>query len=254
MKASFLCTVLFVAASACAAQVEPADPVPNSETLEEAKAAVTKESGALVLDALQALKTRVPPVMIHAEHAVFNETREIAVLESVNVQGAPVDDAPSFEAIASGVVVLPDGGARVLARGDVVGVGSLIVGGVFENTGDHAIYIDFASGRAVTLEPGDVLYVGTYERLLRPDQIPGAQHGSQRGGGVVVPPPPVASHCWVCSCDCSKPGGGSCSITVEATAQTDCSGINDVLCQCTTEGGNGTTSNCVRMLAPCEQN
>lgn len=259
MRISLLCLAMFVPVSACAAQVEPMDPSPKSKTLEETDGLVTKDSGALVLEAIQALKTRVPPVEVDAKHAFFNETLEIAVLESLNAQGVSVDVAPSFLAIASGVVILPDGSAMVLGRGDVVTVGSRIVGGVFENTGDHAVYIGFASGREVTLDPGKVLYVGTYERILRPDQVPGAQRGGQRGGGPEDPsgtPIPVgtASHCWVCSCNCSKPGGGACNITVAATAQTDCSTVNNVLCECEPGDGDGTTSGCVRKLAQCDDN
>lgn len=194
-----------------------------------------------------ALRESVPPVGIYAEHAIFNRMVRIERVESLKADGRPSRASAVLKAIGSGLVIDAGGRAARIDVDDLLAVGDWIIGGIAENAGDHPVRIIFDGGREMTLQPGEVFYVGTYERLLRPDQIPGAKHAVAKRIETVSAR--AASHHFVCECQCVGQDQGAIAITVDTTASTDCGNINGT--RCSIPGGeDGRTSECRKVALP----
>ncbi len=198
---------------------------------------------------ISALQEPVPPVVIH--EAVFGRPVQLFGVQALDAYGTEIGAVIELEAAGAGIVIDNFRAFRV-DTGDRIEVGDFVVGGVVANAGETAVLLTFAGAHDIFLGPGERLYVGTEERLLR--------EADEKGSALTAKATPKkpGTHCPVCSCTCTCTGGGHCTITYDTTSGADvCALGNSNGCVCPAVSGqpdcnSGTTSGCSRVFVPCE--
>lgn len=210
-----------------------------------------------------ALQEPVPAIVLH--QAVFGRPVQLSSVRPLGLddRGALSAAPVALEYASSGVVIGKDHRAFRVDIGDAVAIGDFIVGGVVENVGSTSVYLFYADGGEIQLDPGERLYVGTEARILEPAGAEGgvaAREGVQEpvlhvdadGRAVLAPGPSpevAPSHCAECKCQCSG-NNCSCAITIGASIGFDCGKSNGTSCVCSSTC-SGRTQGCFLRFVPC---